>query len=58
MATKKRNYAAERAAAAEYADSTMNGKELPTPEWTARWSLVYEAYLTGLRAALRRKEAL
>lgn len=59
----KRNYAAERREAANYADAIMNGKDLPMPfgegptlsaQWTAAWGLVYQAYLSGLRAALRR----
>jgi hypothetical protein len=50
----QRNYAAERREAGDYADSIMNGKDLPTPQWTATWDLIYQAYLAGLRSALRR----
>lgn len=48
---KRRNYGAERRAAAKWADHTMDcePKGFALGAWTHNWGLVFNAYLAGLR---------
>lgn len=52
MAKKKRNYRAERKAAADFADAAMEGRKLPQREWLDMWAVIYDARLAQIRAAL------
>lgn len=47
----KRNYRAERNAAADYADKKMNALpfNLRQLDWLACWAVVRDAYLSGMR---------
>lgn len=49
---KRRNYAAERRAATQWADHVMEDIQVPgfgRAEWLKAWGLVFDAYLAGLR---------
>lgn len=57
MAKKKRNYRAERKAAADFADAAMDGRQLPQREWLDMWGVIYEARLAQIRRPVGKTES-
>lgn len=47
----RRNYRAERKAAADFADAAMNNRLLPRREWLDMWAVIYDARLAQIRKA-------
>lgn len=52
MKKKKRNYRAERKAAADFADAVMDGHRLPQREWMDMWAVIFDKRLAQIRLPL------